>query len=358
METARQLSIFDIKPQAHSLPVLYPDLKKAERLNKIAERMQKQIDSKLNPAIGQQRPTARRARIAHSIREDGQKLVKIQSCLRAIAAAAERGDLPSILSKITTKSQVELILMLSNDRWRDVELQRIFTNENNRYEDWLKKLAKIEVKSVSQLRRVIQTLKDLSPSEILTPEKKAQIKIQDLERELIGVKIPGYFPTPKDICQQLVDLAELEDGMNVLEPSGGKGSISEAIRDKAHVNLEVCEIYSDLSKILTLKGFKVVANNFLTEVKEPKYNRVIMNPPFSDGQDIQHIRHAFNCLAPDGKIVAIASESISFRKDLKYKEFRDWLEDKCSINEPLPKGSFLKSDRPTGINARILVIEN
>ena len=145
--------------------------------------------------------------------------------------------------------------------------------------------------------------------------------------------------------------------MLVLEPSAGKGSICEAIKEKANVNLEVCEIYSDLREILALKGFNLVAFDFVEEVSQAKYDRIIMNPPFSQKQDIQHIRHAYNCLAPGGKLVSIASESITFRKDRAYKDFRNWLEAKCSVNEALPQGSFLNSDRPTGVNTRILVLD-
>ena len=35
------------------------------------------------------------------------------------------------------------------------------------------------------------------------------------------------------------------------------------------------------------------------------YDRIIMNPPFSDGRDIQHVQHAYNLLRPGGRIGAI-----------------------------------------------------
>ena len=112
-----------------------------------------------------------------------------------------------------------------------------------------------------------------------------------------------------------------------------------------------------MSEILALKGFKIIAFDFLEEVSEAKYDRIIQNPPFERKQDIQHIRHAYDCLAPGGRLVSIASESISFRQDRAYQNFRDWLEDKCLVNEALPQGSFLDSDRPTGVNTRILVLD-
>lgn len=137
----------------------------------------------------------------------------------------------------------------------------------------------------------------------------------------------------------------------------GKGSICEAIKKKVNVELEVCEINFDLREILALKGFNLVAFDFVEEISEAKYDRIIQNPPFERKQDIQHIRHAYDCLAPGGKLVSITSESITFRQDRAYQDFRDWLGDKCSVNEALPQGSFLNSDRPTGVNTRILVLD-
>jgi hypothetical protein len=51
-----------------------------------------------------------------------------------------------------------------------------------------------------------------------------------------------------------------------------------------------------------------------------------MNPPFEKGQDIEHVRHAYDQLKPGGRVVAIMSEGPFFRSDKKATEFRDWLE--------------------------------
>ena len=365
MVTSKQLSIFDFERfvQSGNIPNLFSnnlnsnrlptakDLKKAASLLKLADKMQTQIENKLNPAIANQRPTRRRASIAASMYEDAQRLIKIQCWLRAIAEQLKQGSLPQVLKDISTKTQLEVLLSFSKHSWRNEEIQRVL--DDGEY-DWTKKMLRANLTDVFRIRQAIEALESLSD---YTPEDSAVTKLKALERDLIGVKIAGYFPTPKSICQQMIDLADLEDGMLVLEPSAGKGSICEAIKQEADVNLEVCEINFDLREILALKGFNVIAYNFLEEVSETKYDRIIMNPPFSQKQDIQHIRHAYDCLAPGGKIVTITSESISFRKEKAYQEFRDWLEDKCIVNEALPQGSFLNSDRPTGVNTRILVID-
>jgi len=49
-----------------------------------------------------------------------------------------------------------------------------------------------------------------------------------------------------------------------------------------------------LRKILEVKGFNVVGNDFLEHKKS--YDRIVMNPPFENFQDIDHVRHAYDLL--------------------------------------------------------------
>jgi 16S rRNA G1207 methylase RsmC len=123
----------------------------------------------------------------------------------------------------------------------------------------------------------------------------------------------------------MVRLARLEDGMSVWEPGAGKGSIAEVIRETARVRLDVCELQAELRQILELKGFNVIGFNCFEVTGE--YDRILMNPPFGKGLEISHITHAYNRLADGGRLVTIAPESVSFRKDRAYREFRDWLAD-------------------------------
>jgi methylase of polypeptide subunit release factors len=347
-----QLSIFDTLPHPDPSPLRYPNPQKADSLRLLADRLQPTIDHKLNPAIAQQRSTRRRARIAASLASEGERLQKIQSWLYAMALAAERGDLPDILAHIATKTQLEMLLTLSNDNWTDDKLLRIFKNPNGAYTDWLNRLKRAKITSGSQVKFAIAALASLNAP---TSHDPVAIKIQAYERDIIGVDFPGYFPTPRTICEHMVKLAMLRERMHVLEPSAGKGSICEAIEKEARVHLDVCEIQLTLARILKLKGFNVIAANCF-DVRE-QYDRILLNPPFGRGEEVKHIRHAYECLLPGGRIVAIAPESITFRREPIYREFREWLLDKCFFNEALPDGSFLLSDRPTHVRTRILVIE-
>jgi phospholipid N-methyltransferase len=52
------------------------------------------------------------------------------------------------------------------------------------------------------------------------------------EAKLIGMKLPGFFPTPRPVISRMLELAEIKDGDRVLEPSAGKGDILDMIREQ------------------------------------------------------------------------------------------------------------------------------
>jgi len=87
-----------------------PDTKKIQKLRKTAQAMDKQIDAKLNPAVAQQNPTARRASIASNMEAEGRKLQKVQRTLNELAQMHEDGSIPEHLKNISTKAEVETIL--------------------------------------------------------------------------------------------------------------------------------------------------------------------------------------------------------------------------------------------------------
>lgn len=89
------------------------------------------------------------------------------------------------------------------------------------------------------------------------------------------------------------------------------------------------------------------------------YDRILMNPPFSNGRDIDHVRHAYTLLKPGGRIVALMGESAFTNQNKRATEFREWLESVGGTDEKLPEGSFMDPSLPvnTGANARMVVID-
>lgn len=186
-----------------------------------------------------------------------------------------------------------------------------------------------------------------------TPEQALKRKERDLVQK---TNIEGFFPTPENIVSRMVDEAGIRNGMDVLEPSAGIGSIADAIRS-AGVEPDVAEYNSSLAQHLTDKGYNVVANDFMEIPQSKKYDRILMNPPFERLQDTEHVMKAYSHLKPGGKLVAIMGESAFFNSAKKAADFREWLDSVSGYSEKLPEGTFKESLRSTGVATRLVVIE-
>jgi predicted RNA methylase len=156
----------------------------------------------------------------------------------------------------------------------------------------------------------------------------------------------GFFPTPDELAEGIVERARIEPGMRVLEPSAGNGSLALAARKKG-AEVFCVEIQPHLARELSDKGFtRVKQMNFLELAPHPSllFDRVVMNPPFDRGLDVDHVNHALKFVKPGGRLVAIMSASTEFREDRKTVLFRERVEKMKDRWEPafsdLPAGSF------------------
>lgn len=382
----------------------------AKKFRDLADGMEKQIEGKINSSISQQRPTARRARIAGGMYEDGMKMKQIQAVLYRLAELHEARKVPKILQSLTAKSHIEDIMMrvylprpgahssyirellaqtrnlpgtrndrqsLSralekcNDGFVELHPRQIFpalrlsrralSRGKSRDADVVissiqeyQRFVKLGFKTQEQYTQAREMLQLLAGDQGEISPREAEIR--QAEFDLIGVKIPGFFVTPKALAERMVILADVRAGMKVLEPSAGNGSIAQAIREIVpEADLELVERNFKLRNILELKGFNLVDSDFLEH--KGKYDRIIMNPPFENFQDIDHVLHAFECLKPGGFIVAIMCESAFFRKDRKAFTFRNWLENYPYLSEQLPSGTFSKEITSTGVVSRLITIQ-
>lgn len=316
----------------------------AEKLRDLARALDAQISRKENPAIARQRLTRRRADIAASMARDAQRLREIQQALNALAEAHEGGYCPMVLRDVRTKTVVENILSeyVTCESARDrLTLQGITSQSDlDEARAWLK----------ARLR---------GP----TPEEKSARRIKEMEWELIGCKINGFFPTPRSIVEQMIEQADIRPGMSVLEPSAGKGDILDVLREQpVWKDLEVVraiEINQKLRGILQLKGYYLAPEADFLQSTGWKVDRVLMNPPFEKGQDIDHVRHGYECLKPGGRLVAVMSEGSLQRSDRRSESFREWLLYIGWTWEPLPENAFNTAEafRATGVKTRLVVID-
>ena len=191
-------------------------------------------------------------------------------------------------------------------------------------------------------------------------DKPVVDKVKEMERELVGLKIDGFFPTPPDVIELMIEKITVgtREGLNqndkVLEPSAGKGDIATALAE-LYPEVSVIECNCRLREILEEKGLDIVDRDFLQHTE--RYDKIVMNPPFEKGQDIEHVMHAYNLLESGGRLVAIMAGGATWSSDKKkFVEFREWLSDKGD-SEQLPEGSFKSAFRPTGVNTRIVTID-
>lgn len=178
------------------------------------------------------------------------------------------------------------------------------------------------------------------------------------------------FYTPPDVAEQVIDVAKIEPGMSVLEPSAGNGALAlPAARAGGDITAYELRDLSWVEHGLNRDdeprydwgpyGDTWIAFwpgvDFLTVTGDRIYDRVIMNPPFSNQQDMRHVRHAADFVAPGGRLVAIMSPSFMFRTTKVASEFRDWLDEHPHDITALPDGSFNVSG--TGVRTDLLTVD-
>lgn len=124
-----------------------------------------------------------------------------------------------------------------------------------------------------------------------------------------------FYPTPQKLIDQMTSKIDFRTIKTVLEPSAGKGNIVESVFNKmrfAHSNykatikdfdIDTIEIDDNLQHILTGKGLRLIHDDFLTLTTYKKYDLIIMNPPFSNGE--KHLLKAIELQSNGGQIVCI-----------------------------------------------------
>lgn len=332
----------------------------ANRLQAQAEGMQKAIDEKFNSATSRQRPTNRRNRIVEGQEAEGRVLLRTQQVLYALAGAHRSGRIGEfpLLENIRTKSQVSMLNLLERStegNWRESWAADTFTS---RQEDF----SRIGIDSFAdwqaaekQKQAILQEF-----SADVYRQQDEQQNIRAMEREVWERDIPGFFPTPRPLIERMLQLADVALHHTVLEPSAGKGDILDAVAalfPGKNPSLYACEINHTLREILVLKGYTLYGSDFMQTIPgNGLFDRILMNPPFENGQDADHVTHALKLLKPGGRLVAIVSEGLFFRTNKKERAFRQMLRQKNAyVSEPVD-GAFNNAFNRANVRVRFIAI--
>ncbi|MFE6066719.1 class I SAM-dependent methyltransferase [Streptomyces sp. NPDC056525] len=151
----------------------------------------------------------------------------------------------------------------------------------------------------------------------------------------------GWYPTPAPIVDRLLELADLTPGYEVLEPSAGRGAIAGPAAARGAL-VDCVELDPSRADHIRAGGYarSVTTADFLAVPVNRQYQRVIMNPPFADRQDIRHVERALRFLQPGGLLVAVMFGSLTFRQDRTSRDFLARVREARGTVAELPDDAF------------------
>ena len=176
---------------------------------------------------------------------------------------------------------------------------------------------------------------------------------ESLNKGIQVVSAPQLFETPQELAEKMVDLAEIKPGQTVLEPNAGTGRLIAPIVESVDTEVLAYEINQNFCSGLESKfpsyRVRVKRADFLEVTDhQGRYPKIIMNPPFENGSDIKHIKHAIKFLAPGGRLVALCANGPRQQRELK-----PLAENSGGFWEDLPAGTFKNAG--TMVNTALLV---
>ena len=115
-----------------------------------------------------------------------------------------------------------------------------------------------------------------------------------------------FYPTPDHIVDAAITELGLSEGQSVLEPSAGIGGIACKIPGNVTA-VEISSLHCDILK--ARRAGEVIQADFMKWKAERKFDRIIMNPPYSQGRWKAHTERAASMLADGGVLVAILPAS-------------------------------------------------
>ena len=174
---------------------------------------------------------------------------------------------------------------------------------------------------------------------IISPEEQTREDVQ-------------FYETTEKDAAFLASLANLQSGDVVLEPSAGHGRLLATFPED--VSAIVVEFLQENYEVLVekhrngefrTKEITFYHGDFLA-VNGLKYNKVVMNPPFSNFQDLRHVVHAYSMLEVGGTLVAIIGSNSMIRSQYN-KEAGEYVKILRTAKSfeliPLPSCSFVES---------------
>lgn len=174
-----------------------------------------------------------------------------------------------------------------------------------------------------------------------------------------------FYPTPANLIRQMISAIKINETSTILEPSAGKGDIVDALQEriKLHqysfrgskeIDIDTIEIDPNLRHILKGKGYKVVHDDFLSYETYKRYDIIIMNPPFSEGD--KHLLKALEMQQNGGEVICLLNaETLKNPCTVTRKDLIRKLEDHNATIDYIT-GAFLDAERQTPVEVALIKV--
>lgn len=129
---------------------------------------------------------------------------------------------------------------------------------------------------------------------------------------------PEFFPTPEPVIRQMLQPYAGSDGkhealqeLNILDPSAGSGSILKHVLQyfTSYATVDAVEINPACHALLKEhERINLVHDDFLTFKPEVRYDLILMNPPFSNGD--RHLLKAWEIMTRGDIVCLLNAETV------------------------------------------------
>ena len=177
-----------------------------------------------------------------------------------------------------------------------------------------------------------------------------------------------FYPTPSGLAGKMANFVDWKNVHTVLEPSAGKGDLCDCVKRYCEIErygkrmkgrvridtIDTIECDENLRLILKQKGYRVIGDDFLDYRTNKRYDLIIMNPPFSNGDE--HLLKAIDLQSNGGQIVCVLNaETIRNPYTKRRKVLKEKLADYNARIEFF-EGAFKHSERPADVEVAVVYI--
>lgn len=181
-----------------------------------------------------------------------------------------------------------------------------------------------------------------------------------------------FYPTPEALADKLLEGIDWNFVQSVLEPSAGKGDLANVVVKRQHnryrfhglkdevgarkaCDIDCIEIDPVLRQMLEAQGFRVVHDDFLTYETQKRYDLIVMNPPFDQGD--RHLLKALQLADRGGSIRCILNAETIRNPFSTARQELVKLFDKYGATIRYESGAFAHAERRTDVDVALVSVD-